>query len=113
MPTELALSGSQMWKLPANKSTTDAAKATGVPWTELTYEPQSVAAFYVNHSRKEAPRPLSRGDITLVAAIGGGTGDSVPNQLVSESKSHERWLRGCEVQARHREVGKGPQARSL
>ncbi|KAK4575250.1 hypothetical protein LTR86_001102 [Recurvomyces mirabilis] len=85
MPLELLLSVPQMWKAPANRHMTTAAKCAGIEHVELVYEPQCAAAFYTYTVKDKMPRQMKAGDVLLVADIGGGTGDFVSYRLESGS----------------------------
>lgn len=66
----------QMWKAPANRFMTQSAKAAGFKYVELVYEPHCAAAYYANNIMN-TPSQLSKGDVLIIADIGGGTGDFV------------------------------------
>ncbi|GAB1740506.1 hypothetical protein NU219Hw_g5609t1 [Hortaea werneckii] len=76
MEIEVFISVPQMWKAPANRFMTQSAKAAGFKYVELVYEPHCAAAYYANNIMN-TPRQLSRGDVLIIADIGGGTGDFV------------------------------------
>ena len=66
---------------------TEAGKTAGIDRIQLVYEPQCAAAFYAYRVKKSMPTRLAVGDVLLVADIGGGTGDFVSYQLVSDTSS--------------------------
>lgn len=66
----------QMWKAPANRFMTQSAKEAGFKYVELVYEPHCAAAYYANNIMN-TPSQLSKGDVLIIADIGGGTGDFV------------------------------------
>ncbi|RMZ03632.1 hypothetical protein D0860_06724 [Hortaea werneckii] len=76
MEIEVFISVPQMWKAPANREMTQAAKTAGLKYVELVYEPQYAAAHYANNIMN-TPSQLSKGDVLVIADIGGGTGDFV------------------------------------
>ena len=76
-----------MWKGPANKVMTDAAKAAGIDYVELFYEPQCAAAFFTHNIKDRQPKQLTVGDVLLIADIGGGTGDFVSYEFKSDCDS--------------------------
>lgn len=87
MPVELFLSVPQMWRSPANRRMTMAAKRAGVPYVELVYEPQCAVAFYTYKIRSNKSAEIKTGQIVLVADIGGGTGDFASYELTSDSST--------------------------
>lgn len=55
---------------------TQSAKDAGFKYVELVYEPHCAAAYYANNIMN-TPSQLSKGDVLIIADIGGGTGDFV------------------------------------
>ena len=76
MEIEVFISVPQMWKAPANRFMTQSAKDAGFKYVELVYEPHCAAAYYANNIMN-TPSRLSKGDVLIIADIGGGTGDFV------------------------------------
>ncbi|KAI6862239.1 hypothetical protein KC343_g6540 [Hortaea werneckii] len=76
MEIEVFISVPQMWKAPANRFMTQSAKDAGFKYVELVYEPHCAAAYYANNIMN-TPSQLSKGDVLIIADIGGGTGDFV------------------------------------
>ncbi|KAK3628242.1 hypothetical protein LTR56_018756 [Elasticomyces elasticus] len=74
LPMELFLSVPQMWKPPANIRMTTAAKRAGVAHVELIPEPQCALGYYMGNMAHR-PKSFDIGDETIVADLGGGTGD--------------------------------------
>ena len=79
-----------MWKAPANKVMTKAAKDAGISYVELVYEPQCAAAYCMHNLKDQIYKPLSVGDILLIADIGGGTGDFVSFEFKSAGEKGAR-----------------------
>ncbi|KAK5676014.1 hypothetical protein LTS10_011303 [Elasticomyces elasticus] len=86
MPVQLFLSVPQMWKAPANRKMTIAAKRAGIEHVELVYEPQCAAGYFTGNIKNQAPSWLDKGDVLLVADVGGGTGDFVSFEYESSSR---------------------------
>lgn len=85
MPVQLFLSVPQMWKTPANRIMTEAAKLAGIEHVELVYEPQCAAAYYTHKIKDSLPRQLKVGDVLMIADVGGGTGDFVSYEFRTDS----------------------------
>lgn len=76
MEVDVFLSVPQMWEAPANREMTEAAQTAGINYVELVYEPQCAAAYWALSVNND-PRQLAKGDVLIIADIGGGTGDFV------------------------------------
>lgn len=85
MEIKVFISVPQMWKAPANRLMTTSAKAAGLSHVELVYEPHCAAAFYAKNVM-HTPNQLSKGDILIVADIGGGTADLVSYEFGGPGK---------------------------
>lgn len=83
-----------MWKAPANRRMTQAAKEAGIPLVELVYEPQCAAAYYTYNLKFLKHSPMEVGEVLIVADIGGGTGDFVSYEIRSDGED------GAKVQLR-------------
>jgi hypothetical protein len=79
MPIVAFVSVPQMWKAPANRLMSLAAKSTGAATVELVLEPRCAAAYYLQNVTAVSSESayFSAGDAILVVDIGGGTCDIV------------------------------------
>ena len=57
---------------------TSAAKAAGISYVELVYEPHCAAAFWAEQIMDRMPRLVEPGEEVLMADLGGGTADLIP-----------------------------------
>ncbi|SMQ55851.1 unnamed protein product [Zymoseptoria tritici ST99CH_1A5] len=75
VPVELFLSVPDMWKAPANRYMTIAAKMAGVASVQLVTESLCAAAYFMQDMQKSKRTALRPGDGILVLDAGGGTTD--------------------------------------
>jgi hypothetical protein len=75
MTMEVFISVPEMWKPPANRLITTAAKMAGADCVQLVSEPVCAAAYYMQDQLLSKRTPLEAGDNILVLDTGGGTTD--------------------------------------
>ena len=87
LPRRIRISVPQMWPMKARLMMQDAAKAAGLDFVTLAYEPQCALAYLLHtfsETMTSSALSLKKGQQVLVCDLGGGTGDFVTYSLLDD-----------------------------